>query len=62
MPEEVHEAWLKGDRAELGRKLRDCGLDKDCSCHSVQYPTVDPLTYTYIYVNFVLMRTSLSRP
>ena len=55
VPEEVHQAWLKGDRAELGRKLRECGLDKDCSCHSLRY-------WTVYYVNFVLMRRSLSRP
>ena len=41
VPEAIHEMWLKGDRSELQQKLRECGLDKDCSfcdcpCHGAQ--------------------------
>ena len=30
VPEEVHNLWLKGDRTELLRRLRDSNMDKDC--------------------------------
>ena len=30
VPEQVRNLWLKGDRTELLKRLREANLDKDC--------------------------------